>query len=180
MRTLTCDPHAETLGIHFIAFFQNLREDQTRPIMERHGLLDIAPDQWIPTRKMMYALNELAEDPDFMSGLVAIGIEIGKRIVVPLEDPTLEEVLLSWNASFHAVHRNGDVGQKIAEKVGEKHYRITLTDPYPDDFNYGIMYGFALRYLPPHSDFIVSYDPQVTPRDRGGEQGCTVIHIRWK
>ena len=64
--------------------------------------------------------------------------------------------------------------------AGQVDHIVSLTDPYPDDFNYGIMYGFALRYLPPHSDFIVSYDPQVTPRDRGGEQGCTVIHIRWK
>ena len=180
MRQLTCDPHAETLGIHFIAFFQNLQDFQTRPIMEKHGLVDIQRDQWIPTRKMMYALNDLAQDPDFMAGLVAIGIEIGKRIVFPQENPTLEEAITGWNASYHAVHRNGDVGQKLAEKMGEKHYRVTLTDPFPDDFNYGILYGFALRCLPPHTDFTIFYDPAVTPRDRGGDQGRTVIHVRWE
>jgi len=180
MRELVCDPKAETLGIHFLAFFSNLQEHQTRPIMEKHGLTNIERDQWVPTRKMMFALNELAQDPDFMAGLVAIGIEIGKVIIFKKEDATLEDALVGWNDSYHAVHRNGDVGQKLCEKIGPQHYKITLTDIYPDDFNYGIMHGFAKRFLPPGTSYRIYYDPDVTPRDRDGTQGMTVIHIQWE
>lgn len=179
MRDLTCDPRAETLGIHFLAFFKNLQDYQTRPIMEKHGLTNIQRDQWIPTRKMMFALNDLAQDPDFITGLVAIGIEIGKAIIISKEDPTLADALMGWNDSYHAVHRNGDVGQKICEQVGDRHYRITFTDLYPDDFNYGIMHGFAKRFLPPGASYTVYYDPDVIPRDHGGTQGFTIIHLKW-
>ena len=99
MRQLTCDPKAETLGIHFIAFFNNLQDFQTLPIMQKHGLTNVQRDEWIPTRKMMYALNDLAKDPDFISGLVAIGIEIGKAIIFKKENPTLVDALMDWNAS---------------------------------------------------------------------------------
>lgn len=179
MRHLTCDPQAETLGIHFLAFFQNLRDDQTRPIMEKYGLVNVQRDEWIATQVMMNALNDLAKDPDFSSGLVAIGIEIGKRIVFPPAIVDLDAALEAWDASYHAVHRGGEVGHKQAVKVDDRHYRIVLTDVYPDDFNYGIIYGFGGRFLPPGSDFTVFYDADVKPRDRGGEAGHTDIHIRW-
>ena len=179
MRQLNCDPRAETLGIHFLAFFQNLADYQTKPIMEKHGLTNVQRDEWFLTRKMLYALNELAEDPDFVSGLVAIGIEIGKKIIIGKDNPTLHDALMGWNDSYHAVHRNADVGDKICEQVDSKHYKITLTDLYPDDFNYGIMHGFAKRFLPPGTDYTVYYDPAVTPRDQGGQKECTVVHLKW-
>jgi hypothetical protein len=147
--------------------------------MEKYNLFSVAREDWIPTQVMMDALNELASNPDFISRVVAIGIEIGKVIVFPPEVETLEQALLTWNASYHAVHRGADVGDKCAELVKEGHYRVTFTDLYPDDFNYGIMYGFALRFLPPGTNFTIYYDPAIHPRDRGGDHPCTVIHMRW-
>ena len=180
MRHLTCNPKAETLGTNVLAFFSNLREENTRPIAEKYGLVNVQPTQWIPTHDFLDSLNDLAQGPDFTSGLVAIGMQIGKIVPIPAEITQLGDVLMGWNFVYQSLHRNADVGELKCERIEDKHYKMTFTDLYPDDFSYGIMYGYAQRFLPQGADFTIYYDPEVTPRDRGGEKGMTIIHARWK
>ena len=68
--------------------------------------------------------------------------------------------------------------QTRSEKISDTHFKVSFTDLYPDDFSYGIMCGYGQRFLPPGTDFTVAYDPDIVPRDKGG-QGATVIHIYW-
>jgi hypothetical protein len=52
-----------------------------------------------------------------------------------------------------------------------------MTAPYPDSYNYGILYGFAQRYL--HGrHFTVYFDPELPRREMGG--ASTVIHVVWE
>ena len=44
MRTLTCPEESITIGVNIKAFFDNLRDFDTKPVMEKHGLSDIKPD----------------------------------------------------------------------------------------------------------------------------------------
>lgn len=129
---------------------------------------------------MMDALNEIAQRSDVMFNMVAIGIGIGEIIPLAVEiaDPTLEQTLMDWNNSYQSIHQNGDAGAIHVEKVSDTHFKVTFTDLYPDDFNYGIMYGHGRRFLPPGTTFTVVYDSEIVPRDKGG-QGATVIHIYW-
>lgn len=182
MRELTCDPNSETLGAGVLAFYNNLRGESTRPVMRKYGLTDIQPSDWLPTQNYMSALNELSKSEDFMSSLVAIGMEIGQIIPLPpgMENATMGEVLQVWDSIYQSLHRKADVGKIAVEKIGDKHYKVTFTDLYPDDFSYGIMYGYAKRFLPAGTDFTIRYDPEVTPRDRGGEKGFSVIHATWE
>ncbi len=181
MRELTCPESAETIGVNIRAFFDNLRDYQTKPIMEKHGLSDVEPEAWFPLRRYLDALNDLAQAPGFSSSMVAIGMEIGRQTPVTpdLENPTLEQVLISWNDMYQMLHRNADVGSIIVERIGEKHYKTIQTVVYPDDMSYGVLYGYGRRFLPPGTQFKVYYDPEMPPRDRGGE-GATVIHIEWE
>jgi hypothetical protein len=180
MRTLLCDPRAETLGVNILAYFQNVRDYQTRPILEKYGLDQIKPTDWIPTQVYLDVLNEMCQTPDFSSTLVAIGMGIGEMVPVPFEDARLAQVLEIWDDIYQGLHRGADVGTISVEKEEQGHYRITFTDLYPDDFSYGILYGYAKRFLPPGTQFTIYYDPRITPRDRGGEKGCTVIHAKWQ
>jgi hypothetical protein len=47
----------------------------------------------------------------------------------------------------------------------------------PDDLEYGILYGFAKRFLA-GTQFTVWYDEDLPRMDQGGDQ--TVIHVKWK
>lgn len=180
MRRLTCPPSAEVIGQNIHAFVDNLQGKDTLPIMQRHGLVNLEPFNWYPLVNLMEALNEIAETSESTASMVAIGMEIAKVVPMPPEmpEPTLEQVLMVWDGVYQSIHRNGDVGSIICEKLDDQHFKTIHTDLYPDDFTYGIVYGYAQRFLPRGTDFKVFYDPLVTPRDSGGDQ--TIVHVSWK
>jgi hypothetical protein len=181
MRTLVGPPGVEAIGESIRAFADNLQALETRPAMQTYGLLNAAPDEWYPLQPLLDGLNEIAQRPGISADLAAIGMEIGTVISVAphIQNPTLWDALANWNEVYQIIHRNGDVGSIVCEKVDEKHYKTIHTCLYPDDFNYGIVYGYARRFLPPGTDFTVFYDPDVTPRDQGGS-GPTIIHVMWE
>ncbi len=179
MREFTCEPELDVLGQNMRAFIDNLQAVHTRPIMVRYGIAEPNPDEWYPAGLLMEIFNEIAETPEVMFNLVAIGMGIGEIMqFTKYTDPTLEQALMDWNSSYQAIHRNGDAGDIRVEKISDTHFKVSFTDLYPDDFSYGILYGYGQRFLRPGINFKVAYDPDVTPRDQGG-QGPTVIHISW-
>jgi hypothetical protein len=181
MRVLTSPEGAETRGINVKAYFENLTKKQTESVAAKYNLANVDPEGWVPSCDFIGALNELAHSNDYLSTLVAIGLEIGTITPVApgIENPTLEQVLMGWDAIYQYLHRNADVGKIVCEKVDDKHFKLTFTDLYPDDFSYGILYGYGRRMLPPGTSFKVFYDQEIKPRDRGGEHGKTIIHITW-
>lgn len=181
MRKFSAPASAEVLGQNIRAWAENLAGQDTTPIMQKYGLVDVDPHGWYSVQTLMDAMNEIVASPNYSSNMVAIGMAIARIIPMPphMPNPTLDEVLMIWNDLYQYLHRNGDVGSIRCDKTSDKHYRITFTDLYPDDFSYGILYGYAQRFLPAGSDFKVAYDPAIPARDYGG-QGATVIHIQWK
>src|SRR5688572_26603129 len=150
MRKLTCPPTAQLLGMYLSAYISNLQSMETRPVVEKYGLMNLDPQGWYPTHKWLDALNELSDQPNLSPNTLAIGMEIGKLVPVPsdMENPTLEQMLMGLDFAYQSAHRNGDVGKFVCEMLGEKHYRIACTDLYPDDLTYGLLYSFARRFLP--------------------------------
>lgn len=180
MRQLSCSPDVRLLGYYVSAFADNLQGDETRPIMEKFGLVDLQPTQLYPCHQWMDALNEMAENPNFTSNFIAIGMQIGQIIPVPPDNPNPDFVTMLnlWDHAYQVAHPTGGAGKIEVKEISEKHYTTTHTDLYPDDFMYGILYAQAKRFLPPKTPFKVYYDTEVTPRDAGGV-GPTVIHVDW-
>jgi hypothetical protein len=42
------------------------------------------------------------------------------------------------------------------------------------------LFAYGRRFLPPGTRFRVFYDPDVTPRDYGGDGEATYINITWE
>src|SRR5262245_58899660 len=126
MRILTCPPGTETRAINVKAYFSNLREEQVAPVSLKYGLKDIDPEGWDPTENFLGALNELAKNPDYLSTVVAVGLEIGMITPVApgVENPSIEDVLMGWDAIYQYLHRNGDAGKIVCEKINDKHYKL--------------------------------------------------------
>ena len=183
MRKLTCPPGTETVGLLLGGFADNIQGDETRPIMEKHGMVNLEPHTWYPVKMLLDALNELAEKASTTPAFVAIGLTIGEGVPLPadIENPTLEDVLMAWNNMYQDLHRGGDVGSILIEKISDTHFKVALKSMiYPDDMNYGVLYAYGRRMLPPGTAFNVYYDPDVTPLDQGGEGDTTYIHIQWE
>ena len=180
MRHLSCAPDVKLLGYYVTAFVDNAQSDEIRPIMKKHGLVDLDPMQTYPAIRWQEALNEIGNNANLTSNFVAIGMKIGEIIPVPdtMSNPTFEQMVVEWGNAYNFAHPGGGAGGIRAEKVGEKHWKTVHTDLYPDDFMYGILYTLARRFLPRGTTFTVTYDPTVTPRDKGGN-GPTVMHVKW-
>jgi hypothetical protein len=183
MRNLTAPANVELIGFMTMAFISNLQSSETLPVFQKHGLGSVEPDGWYRATTFMDAMNELAEHENLSSNLIAIGMQVGKTVPVPPDDPnpTLEIMLYGWDEAYSSLHRNhnGNIGSIVAEKVTDKHYKTTHTHLYPDDMSYGIAYAYARRFLPKGASFKVYYEPNVRRLDEGGGKS-TIIHINWE
>lgn len=178
MRVLTCDPNAEIFGANLQVFVDHIQADETRPIFEKHQLIDLEGQKWYPVIWWLNALNELGGTGNASANMIAIGIQITSVLEFP-PGLTLEAILMGWDDIYYSVHRGGDIGHVTTEAVTPTHYKITLTDIYPDDLSYGIAYGFARRFCPAGKTFKVYYEPNVPRRDDGGAD-VTLINVTWE
>jgi len=180
MRKLTCPPGTETIGQLLNSWYENLQSDETRPIMEKYGMVNLDPFTWYPVQMLLDATNEIAEQ-NMTPNFVAIGMKIGEGVPLPpsMVNPTLEDVLMIWNDLYQGLHRGGDVGYIRTDKVSDTCFKTVQAGIYPDDMSYGVLYAYGRRFLPPGTPFTVFYDPDVTPRDAGGTGEATVINIKW-
>lgn len=182
MRKLTAPPDLKILGAMTVTYVDNLQSQETKPVFEKHNLVDLDPNGWYPADKFMEAMNELAAMDNVSMNLVAIGMEVGRLVPLPpgMESATLEDVLMLWDELYYAVHGDyaGDIGHIECEKISDTHYQVTNSDLYPDDLAYGIIFGYARRFLPQGTAFKVFYDPDAPQRDRDGAPS-TVLHVTW-
>lgn len=179
LRIAPLGPDAEVLGGAIHGFIHAVNRDNIQPILQKLGMTDIDPAAWYPKQKYVDLWNEiLASSTSAMFDLVSAGMVIAEIAWPPETDAmSFEEVLAIWGDAFDAVNRGADRGYIRAEKAGEKHYRIVHCTPDPDDLNYGVVYGVCKRFLPPGTQFTVTYDPEAR-RDFGGAE--TIIHINWE
>ncbi len=152
-------------------------------ILVRHGILNPQPERWYPQQPWLDAFRTIAEK---------IGprtlFEIGKKILDAVEWPpgidTVEKGLASIDLNYHLRHRidgvplwNPETGE-MREGIG--HYRfdgvvaedtatMACDNPYPSEFDRGIITAMGRRYLP-HLD--VTLDLTQPTRTRGADS-CT-------
>ncbi|MBZ0318919.1 MAG: hypothetical protein K8L91_21065 [Anaerolineae bacterium] len=182
MRSLTCDPKAEVVGLMLNSYVDNMMADESAPVFKKHGLINLDPHTWYPLPPLLSALNELAALPGLSLNLTAIGMKIGEGVPMPPElgpHPSLEKVLMAWDATYQFLHRSADVGKIWLEKVSDKHFKTFHSVVYPDDLSYGVLYAYGRRFLPPGTHFTVRYDSDLPARDYGGTTPYTIIHIHW-
>ncbi|HEC23937.1 MAG TPA: hypothetical protein ENI95_13565 [Chloroflexi bacterium] len=180
MPAYTCDPDTELIGRSVLALFENIRYDMIKPILDKHGLNDVDPDGWYPLQDVLDILSDISEQGSGLFDLVSVGISAARLSPIPpeVEALSLKEFLLLYPQLYPRRHRNGDAGEVLAEEAGERHVKMIFRTPYPDDLMYGLMYGFARRFLPKGTPITVFYDPDIRRSEEGGK--FTVIHVVWE
>jgi hypothetical protein len=178
MQKLQCPPGTEISGEGILSLVQNVRASEIQPILKKHNLGELNHTTWYPAQAYLDVLTDIRSS--FYMNLVAVGMAVGENTTLPpqLHDASLGDILGSVDAHYQMHHR-GTIGHAITEKVSDNHYKVTIHKGwlYPDDLEYGVLYGFAKRFLPRGTNFVVSYDPDVKRIDDGGDR--TVIHIKW-
>jgi hypothetical protein len=180
MRTITVEPSTEIIGATVLSLVQNMTAADFAPLLSKYGFDKIDPDKWYPLQDFVDLLAELTQHPKLTLSLVAIGMSIAEVAPMPPElvNAPFSKLVEGWNEHYHASTRNGEVGDKTTIKVADRHYKIVHDQTImPDDLEYGVLYGFAQRFLPPNTQFDVWFDEDVPRMDEGGDQ--TILHVSW-
>jgi hypothetical protein len=90
---------------------------------------------------------------------------------------SIETALTALNEAYQMNHRGGDIGSYESEVVGPHHIKVVCRNPYPSDFDYGLLYGLVRRFRPAGVAFRVIVDEQAPSRKKGADS-CT-YHIYW-
>lgn len=180
MIVYTCDPNLELTGQSALALIQSMRHQYFEPVLEQHGFANIEPNAWYSLQRLLDVLNDMAQRGSTMFDFVSIGLAAAENSELPpeMQELSLEQFINAYYHVYQMRHRNGDAGYIRTERVSEKHLKIVMDIPYPDDVFYGVFYGYARRFVPSDHKFTVKYDDTLPGRDRGGD--VTIIHIMWE
>jgi len=168
-------------GQLMVDFKNAVNADEIMPYFEKHGLSTIDPAHWYPMQDLLDIYNDMAATKDgTMFDFVDIGMKTAEQAIVPPEFASLPlAVILQGSVQvFPLNNRGSDIGEVSVEMVNDKHAKITMRVPQPDDLWYGVYYGYTKRFSPPGTRFTVFYDKDIPHRDLGGEK--TIIHITWE
>ena len=134
------------------------------------------PTAWADLQTYLNIMQSLRRREGHLMGLIALGQTIPNVIDLPPHIQTLEDMFQNFNTLYRSVHQ-GDVGQYVVKFISQTHIHVKAYTPYPSDYEYGLLYGFAHRFLPPTTEITVYREPY--PSRLQGDDHC-VYDLRWK
>lgn len=168
------DPEVEIKGSAVLVVMEAIG-DQSIPIMEKHGLANIKEDEWYSQQTYLDAFRELAEI-GFLT-LVSVGMKIPDVADFPPIE-SVEEALQLLDVAYHMNHRGGDIGEYRLEEIHENSAVMICQNPYPSDFDYGIIYRLVQKYRPSNSKNLTVTRLDDPPNRQQGGDACTYV-IEW-
>ncbi len=174
---MPAEQHVEIIGATLSSLLENLRADEIRPYLKKHGLEHIDPEKWYPAALWLAVFEDLKQETNAVSNMVAVGMSIANKVILPpeLEEATAPEILTAWGHIYDIQHRGADAGKITTEKISDNEYQVVLSTLYPDDLEYGVAYGFVKRFSPPGTAFSISYANESDRRARGGD--VTILSV---
>lgn len=150
---------------------------QALKILASHGIDDPQPGKWYPQQAWLDSFKEISES---IGGKVLF--EIGKKIPEnaqwPPEVDSIEKALPSIDVAYHMNHKGGDIGNYSFKQNDEKNGVMVCKNPYPCEFDRGIVTSVARKFKPAASPFVtVKHDDTAPCRAKGGDS-CT-YQISW-
>jgi hypothetical protein len=119
-------------------------------ILAKHGLSEVDPAKWYKQQNWLNVFSDIKQK--FGSSTI---FNIGKSAVTPRKEGeiakyTLKESLDNLDEFYKKCHRGGDVGYYKLLKFDafEKIAIMECKNPYPDDFDRGMLTATARSYKP--------------------------------
>ncbi len=151
------DPNVEVVGAVILSAIAHLKSDVV-PLLEKHGIFDVQPDRWYPQQAFLDALRDIQEGWSFGNStvdLMSIGMRIPDNAVWPPDVNSVEDALESIEVAYQLNHRGGEIGHYEIEFAEPHHIRMVCDNPYPSDFDYGIIYRTVKKFSPKGQTFQV-------------------------
>jgi|GEM_PF-816482 len=171
-------PDTEMKGQMMIDFEQAAGSEEFLPILKRHNLDNLNPDEWYSAQRWLDVLQDIAS-AGFMN-LVSIGMQQVENAEWPDEfyEMSIADVLRETNGIYQGLYRGTDIGEIAVEVINDTHLKVILRIFEPDDLWYGNIYQIVKKFNSTDLAFSIAYDEDALRRDEGGEK--TIIHVKFK
>lgn len=145
-------------------------------ILERHGIQKPDPAGWYPQQAWLDAFQEIAKTIGPRT-LNQIGASIPASAKFPPGIDSVEKALESVDVAYHMNHRGGEIGHLTFKKTGQRQGVMECRNPYPCDFDAGLIYAMVRRFTPAGTTPKVTHDPSKPCRAKQGDS-CTFL-VSW-
>ncbi|ACF14128.1 conserved hypothetical protein [Chloroherpeton thalassium ATCC 35110] len=186
------NPNVEVNGRTVLSLVNGLGAFQDNGIryLEMYGIKDVKSDGWYPQQSWLDAFKYISER--IGTGTVfMIGKSIPESSRFPPEINNIFKALGALDVAYHINHRlhgrvmfdpstgkmEEGIGHYRYKRVDEKRIELTCDNPYPCDFDKGIITQMANKFKPGGSFIIMEHDKAHGCRNHGAET-CTYT-ITW-
>jgi len=145
-------------------------------LLARHAIVNPQPNAWYPQQMWLDAFREIAQRIGAKT-LQQIGRSIPRNAKFPPGIDTIEKALASIDVAYHLNHRGGEIGHLAFSKTGPSKGVIVSQNPYPCEFDHGLIEAVANQFKPAGSVVRVQHDAGKPCRAKQGES-CTYL-ISW-
>ncbi len=142
-------------------------------ILASQGIDDPETSKWYPQQAWLDAFKEISANMG-MSTLKTIGRRIPEVALWPKEVNTVDKALASIDVAYHMNHRGGEIGHYHYKKNDESLWTIVCDNPYPCDFDAGIIEATAKKFAPKGTPIFVTHTDLMGCRKKGSES-CTYV-----
>ena len=137
---------------------------QAEKLFRDEGLGVVVPDEdhWYDQQLWLNVFKKLAEKAG-ASTLLMIGMKIPENAIFPSHITTIQKGLQSINIAYHMNHRNAEhkvlyehetgeslpgIGKYEFQAIDDRSARIVCENPYPCNFDHGIILAVARKFKP--------------------------------
>jgi hypothetical protein len=171
-------PDVEVLGQSALAVIHAINTIGAKgiDILKKYNMYPIEPDRWYNQQDYLNVYEEI-NDLNLMN-MVAIGMRVPDEAEFPPDIQTVEDALKLLDVAYKMNHRGGDIGEYAYERTGERSAKLVCRNPYPSDFDYGLIYRLVQKYRPDDSEVILVELDFNAPSRKDGADSCT-YRVQW-
>ena len=146
-------------------------------ILEENGITNPTPGKWYSQQSWLNAFKTIAETIE-NNTLLSIGLKIPENAKFPPGIDSIENALSIIDVAYHMNHRGGNIGKYEFVKTGDKSGKMVCKNPYPCDFDRGIIESMCKRFKPKTSIITTVQHDNSAPCRKNGAESCT-YNINW-
>ncbi len=144
--------------------------------LKKNGIVDPQPDEWYSQQAWLDSFKVIAERVG-PNTLYQVGRQVPQQYTYPLGIDSIEAAMSDLDDAYRKSHRGGEVGHYRFQILGLDVGRMTCDNPYPCDFDRGIISALAERFEPPGSLIDVRHEEDA-PCKKLGALSC-IYTISW-
>ncbi len=144
--------------------------------LAQNGIVDPHPDRWYSQQAWLDSFKVIAEKVG-PNTLYQVGRQVPRQYRFPPGVDSIDAALSGLDGAYRGSHRGGEVGHYKFQVLGLNAGRMTCDNPYPCDFDRGILSALAQRFEPPGSLVDVRHEDNA-PCKKEGADSCTYM-IHW-